>query len=113
MFMNSLFFAPSSNLPPEYVSGGEVTKRLVYKTDDTEISILKLAPWTTIKVHEHDTDSEIYFTIGTGMGELCPIGSSHKFENNSNDTVYLLSIKSTKILEIRDIDPIGNFIFGV
>lgn len=57
--MNQTFFAPNSPLPPEYVSGGEVTKRTVYKSSDTEVAILEVAPGAEINWHDHPADSEL------------------------------------------------------
>ena len=111
--MNNTFLAHPSDLPAEYVSGGKVTKRLVYKSSDTEVAILELAPGAEIKLHEHTEDSELYFIIGTGLVDLCPIGASHRFENATPDKVLLLSVKTTKKPEIREGDVTGSkFVFG-
>lgn len=112
--MYNTFITARSDLPSEYISGGRVTKQLVYKSADTEVSILELAPGAKIEPHEHDEDSELYFLIGTNVGDLCPIGSSHQFENATPDTVLLLSVKTTKMPEIRTCEISGaKFVFGV
>ena len=113
--MTTPFYSSTSDLSPDYVLGGKVTKTLVYKSADTEVSILKLAPGARIKLHEHPQDSELYFDIGLNIGELCPIGESHEFYNDSpTDTVSLLSVKTTKSPEIREDENASSmFVFGV
>ena len=75
--MKQAFFTQSSPLPTEYVSGEGVTKRLVYRDCDTEVSILEIAPGAGINWHYHLSDSEIYLQPSTGNGELCQKGDGH------------------------------------
>ncbi len=109
--MNKAFQPQPSSLPREYVSGGEVTKRMVYRSDDTEVAVLSIPPQTEILLHTHTDDGEIYFLIDDGRGELCKLGDSHSFSNQTADTVRLLSVKSTKKLEVVKADT-GEYVQG-
>ena len=94
------FQVKRSTLPNALIAKGMVTKRLVYCSDDTEVAILELTPGAEIAWHDHTSNSELHFLIATGSGELCQIGSSHHYKNDSSHPVQLLSVKSTKKMEI-------------
>jgi len=104
--MKQAFFTQSSPLPTEYVSGEGVTKRLVYRDCDTEVSILEIAPGAGINWHDHLSDSEIYLQPSTGNGELCQKGDGHNFVNYESVPVLLLSVKSKRELKVIKVD--GN-----
>lgn len=89
-----------SSLPPEYISGGEVTKRLVFRSDDCEVALLEVAPNAKITMHQHTEDSELYFIVDDGICDPCPRGSSHYFTNKKNHTVTILSVKTTKNFKV-------------
>lgn len=70
----------------------------VFFDDNYTISILKVLPKAKIYEHKHTDDCEIYYFFNDNKIKLCQKGESHSYENNTDDTIYILSIKSKKDL---------------
>ena len=84
---------------------------MVYRSDDTEVAVLSIPPQAEIRLHTHTDDGELYFLTDYGLGELCELGDSHSFSNQTANTVRLLSVKSTKKLEVVKADT-GEYVRG-
>lgn len=62
--------------------------------DDYTFGRIKVMPHSKIPLHLHENDCEWYLDEKTGeLINFCPKGESHQFLNDTNDTMYLLSIK--------------------
>lgn len=97
--MNLTFLVPETLLPQKIVKRGKVTKKLLFSNPNakgvTEISILELSPNSEIALHTHPKDTEIYFLLNKALGTLCEIGDSHSLENETEDIMTVVSIKSS------------------
>ena len=97
--MNKTFLVPETPLPPKIIKRGNVMKKLLFSNPNakgiTEISILELSPNSEIALHTHTNDTEIYFLLNKNLGTLCEIGNSHSLENETNDIMTVVSIKSS------------------
>lgn len=81
------------SLPANLVERGEVFKTLVVEAKDYTVSLLTLLPNSAIKEHEHVDDQEWYFIVSEKTIKVCSKGDSHSLENNTDDIMFVLSIK--------------------
>ena len=58
-----------------------------------EIQYLSIAPWTSIKMHGHELQWEVWVRISHKTAHICLIGEEHELENNSDITMNVLAIK--------------------
>jgi mannose-6-phosphate isomerase-like protein (cupin superfamily) len=94
-------------IPNHLVERGEIKKFPIYKNAEskeiTEIALLELSPGAKIKLHRHNSDSEIYFILGSKRYECCHIGGEHSLENTTGEVMQVLSVKSATSLEANEI----------
>ena len=79
-------------LNPEYVYG-DVFVVDIGKLQNFEISALELAPGARILEHEHLNNNEYYIIWKGEDPKPCLIGESHELINNTDEVMYVLSIK--------------------
>lgn len=101
--LNLLFkrFRSKVTTLPEKLAEGSVEKLVIERNDDVlnekgkikEVAILKLAPNSSIKDHQHVEDNEIYVVINEMKVLICQVGDCHGFKNTSDIEVYIASIK--------------------
>ena len=84
-------------LPAHLSERGEIYKTVLYSNPDsvdvTEIAVLELAPGAMIPLHDHPSDSEMYYFPNIHIAEICMTGGKHELENTSNETLHVISIK--------------------
>ena len=90
-----------TRLPKELCEGVVEKLSVMVEEDDIkvengkakEISIIRLAPNSCIKVHQHVNDEELYVSLyGAGVFK-CGAGEWHNFNNDTSNEIYLISIK--------------------
>ena len=64
-----------------------VKKRTLEGID--EIQYLYVAPWTSIKMHGHDKQWEIWVRISHKTAYVCLIDEKHELVNNSSDCMII------------------------
>ena len=93
------FIPIPTSIPAKLIKRGSVTKKLLYSNPTasgvTEIAILELSSKSEIALHTHTSDYEIYYMIDENLAMICQITNAHSFENDTNELVRLLAIKST------------------
>ncbi|MDO4975322.1 MAG: hypothetical protein Q4E61_03280 [Alphaproteobacteria bacterium] len=103
-------------IPSHLVERGEIKKFPIYKNTEskeiTEIALLELSPGAKIKLHKHNSDSEIYFILGSKRYECCPIGGEHSLENTTGEVMQVLSVKSATSLEENEIFKIFSHLIS-
>lgn len=80
-------------LSESLVERGEVFKTLVLETKDCTIVLLTLLPGAKIREHQHVDDKECYYDIKNKVAKICSKGDSHSLENNTEEIMFVLSIK--------------------
>lgn len=78
-------------LPKEFIKGDEVRKMVLTEID--EIQYLCVEPHTTITMHGHDDQWEVWIWLEKGEAFICPKGNSHELINESDGKVKILAIK--------------------
>ena len=81
-------------LDERLVEFGEVYKFPIMANAICEISLLQISPHSKIKEHKHNADSELYFFINEETYSICEKGGKHKVDNNSDEWIQVLSIKT-------------------
>ena len=94
----------TTQLPEEFITGTketrqpfgnyfgpEVEKRTLEGID--EIQHLYVAPWTSIKMHGHDNQWEVWVRISSKTAHVCLMGEEHELVNNSGAMMILMAIK--------------------
>ena len=92
----------TTRLPEEFISGTAeasayrfggpmVEKRTLEGID--EIQYLYVAPRTSIKMHGHDNQWEVWARISHKTAHVCLIGEEHELVNNSGAMMILMAIK--------------------
>ena len=71
--------------------GPKVEKRTLEGID--EIQHLYVAPWTSIKMHGHDNQWEVWVRISNKTAHICLMGEEHELVNNSGAMMILMAIK--------------------
>ena len=98
-------------LSPELVEKGTVLKREIAVLGDYEIGILMVHPHSKIKKHDHIDNWEIYVDIPYGfIIDVCEIGNSHDFDNDSDNPRDILYIKGYNGVPIPNEKEISSFI---
>lgn len=90
------------NLSKDFVTGGEVRKNTL--SVKAEIQGLRVEPHTSIKLHDHDNQWEVY--LWNNRAYVCLKGEEHKLVNESGETKYITAIKGT---EDYSLDDLGEF----
>ena len=80
-------------LPQSLVERGEVFKTLVLETKECTMVLLTLFPGAKIREHQHVDDKECYYYVKDKVAKICSVGDSHSLENNSDEVMFVLSIK--------------------
>ena len=78
-------------LPEEFIEGDEVRKMVLTEID--EVQYLSVAPYTSITMHDHDDQWEVWIWLDEKSVYICPKGERHELENDSNAYVKILAIK--------------------
>lgn len=90
-------------LLPDTIAQGTVKKTLIFQNKDqkgvTEVAMLEVSPNAKILPHSHDKDHEIYYNIESREFFICLMGGIHELENNTDDTLKILSVKIVGDLE--------------
>lgn len=74
-----------------------------------EIQHLYVAPWTSIKMHGHGNQWEVWVRITHKTAHVCLIGEEHELVNNSGACMTIMAIKghvNYSYNEKRDLDNI-------
>jgi len=84
-------------LPDDFVTGTAKTgepwvKKLTLEGID-EIQCLHVAPQTSIKLHGHDNQWEVWASLADKTAYVCLIGEEHKLVNNSSTMMVIMAIK--------------------
>lgn len=58
-----------------------------------EIQYLYISPYTSIKMHDHDGQWEVWVRISHKTAHICLIGEEHELVNNSSACMVLMAIK--------------------
>lgn len=74
-----------------YPFGPKVEKRTLEGID--EIQYLCITPWTSIKMHGHDNQWEVWVCLSHRTAHVCLKGEEHELVNSSGDTIVLMAIK--------------------
>ena len=77
--------------PAELVDGVEVLKTPITGID--EIQYLYIAPKTSIKLHGHNNQWEVWTIVSKKESYICPKDEKHELINNSNEPVKVMAIK--------------------
>lgn len=85
------FIAGTPGASSSRLVGSMVQKRTLEGID--EIQNLHVAPWTSIKMHGHDNQWEVYAMISKKTAYVCLIGEEHELVNNSGDMMVCMTIK--------------------
>lgn len=75
-----------------YRYGGPTVEKSTLEGID-EIQYLYVAPWTSIKMHGHDNQWEVWVRISHKTAHICLIGEEHELVNNSGSMMILMAIK--------------------
>ncbi len=75
-----------------YRFGGPVVEKCTLEGID-EIQYLYVAPRTSIKMHGHDKQWEVWARISHKTAHVCLIGEEHELVNNSGAMMLLMAIK--------------------
>lgn len=75
-----------------YRYGGPKVEKSTLEGID-EIQYLDVAPWTSIKMHGHDNQWEVWVRISHKTAHICLIGEEHELVNNSGSMMLLMAIK--------------------
>lgn len=89
-------------LPEEFITGTDgasasrlvepmVEKRTLEGID--EVQYLYVAPWTSIKMHGHDNQWEVWERISHKQAYVCLKGEEHELVNNSGSMMVLRATK--------------------
>ena len=78
-------------LTEEFIKGDEVRKIVLTEID--EIQYLSVAPYTTITMHDHNDQWEVWIWLDKKNVYICPKGESHELVNESDGYVKILAIK--------------------
>ena len=68
-----------------------VTKRTIEGID--EIQHLYVTPWTSIKMHGHDNQWDVWVSISHKTAHVCLKSEEHELVNNSGTVMILMAIK--------------------
>lgn len=82
-----------THLPKDVVEYGDIFSTTLFSDGMYTFGKILLYPHSKIRLHEHLTDCEWYINIETCETFFCQCGQSHDFTNDTNNKVYLLSIK--------------------
>lgn len=74
-----------------YPFGPKVEKRTLDGID--EIQYLYVSPWTSIKMHGHDNQWEVWIWISRKTAYVCLKGEEHELVNKSDAGMILMAIK--------------------
>lgn len=77
--------------PFGHLLGPKVEKRTLEGID--EIQYLYVAPWTSIKMHGHDNQWEVWARLSHKTAHVCLKGEEHELVNNSGAMMILMAIK--------------------
>lgn len=81
-------------LIPDLVERGKVTKQLLFKSDEVEVSLLELGINAKIKSHVHKDTREWYYNAETGRLESeVDAGGAHAFPNPTGRPLRVIAIK--------------------
>lgn len=85
-----------------YPFGPNVEKRTLEGID--EIQYLYVSPWTSIKMHGHDNQWEVWVRLSHQTAHVCLKGEEHKLVNNSGAMMILMAIKGHKDYSYDDLE---------
>lgn len=85
------FIAGTAEASSYRFGGPKVEKRTLEGID--EIQYLYVAPRTSIKMHGHDNQWEVWARISHKTAHICLIGEEHELVNNSGAMMILMAIK--------------------
>ncbi len=74
-----------------YPFGPKVEKRTLEGID--EIQYLYVSPWTSIKMHGHDNQWEVWVHLTHRTAHVCLKGEEHELVNNGGAMMSLMAIK--------------------
>ncbi len=68
-----------------------------------EIQYLSIAPCTSIKMHGHEQQWEVWVRLFHKTAHICLIGEEHELENKSGKIINVLAIKGNKDYSYDDL----------
>lgn len=99
-------------LPEDVIEGRGAWKITLEGID--EIQYLNVAPKSTIKVHKHDEQWEIWVRLQKKEAYVCLKGEEHGLVNTSESTIVLMAIKGHHDYSWEDLrDVLNNWGFTV
>ena len=88
-----------STLSKDFATGGEVRKNTL--SLKAEIQGLEVEPHTSIKLHGHDNQWEVY--LWNRRAYVCLKGEEHELINECGETKYITAIKGTEDYSYDDL----------
>lgn len=89
-----LMFQSAIRLDHDKIEKGDVYKATIDKSKKYSIEMLFVAPNSSVSMHQHVDDYELYIDLNSGCVESCSPGQSHELVNiSSNRWLVVLSIK--------------------
>lgn len=92
----------ATRVPDEYIAGtadaslhqlgGPMAEKRILEGID-EIQHLYVAPWTSIEMHGHDKQWEVWVRFSHKTAHICLVGEEHELVNNSGVAMNLMCIK--------------------
>ncbi len=58
-----------------------------------EIQYLYVSPWTSIKMHGHDNQWEVWVNISRKTAHVCLIGEEHELINHREERMVVMAVK--------------------
>ena len=83
--------AGTSGASPSRSVSPRAEKRTLYGID--EIQYLRIAPWTSIGLHGHGDQWEVWVDTSRNTAYVCLIGEKHELVNNSEKEMIVMAIK--------------------
>lgn len=94
-----------TKLPTEIVEGNFVEKQTLKGID--EIQHLHVAPHSSIKLHDHDNQWEVWILFSpVKRAYICLKGETHEFVNNSKEEQHAMAIKGHLDYSYEDLTDI-------
>lgn len=103
----------TTSVPQEYLSGigkirypyGPKVEKSILEGID-EIQYLHVTPWTSIKMHGHDNQWEVWADLSKKTVYICLIGEKHELVNNSTAVLVLMAIKGHIEYSYNDLEEL-------
>ena len=96
----------TTTLPEEFVTGvSPLVEKLTIEGID-EIQQLNVHPWTTINMHGHDNQWEVWVWPLEKKAYVCLKGEKHRLVNQTDSMLIIIAIKGHKDYTFDDLAEI-------